>query len=472
VNRIAVVVLVLAGCSEQRSLSAEACRTYRGQIEAVFAARCTSCHGGATPAGSYDLTSYLGALGNGTDATPNAVAGDPSSRILTILGEPDHADVADTLPALTSWVVDCSLADTATSIHAAGILNVASSDFHGQELQRRNWNFSLCAGCHGDDFTGGKAGVACTSCHKDGPTACTTCHGSGPTTNAHVTHRTANVACAECHVVPQSWDQDGHILHDGVAITTPAKITFGARANITVDAADRAGPPTFDGTTCSNVYCHGDVIRAGGVATKPAWTDPITGACDRCHGNPPPSHAQTNCKTCHPPDAPHIDGIVQIGRTPGCSGCHGSADSPAPPTDLSGNIYTTAIGVGAHQAHLQAPSKISPPVPCNACHLVPVAITDAGHIDSPPPAEVNASLSWDRDAQTCATAWCHGSGRPRWTGANQVFCGSCHGIPPSDSPHTPDMTLTACVTCHPGTVDAFGQILVGGKHLNGSVDLQ
>jgi hypothetical protein len=102
---------------------------------------------------------------------------------------------------------------------------------------------------------------------------------------------------------------------------------------------------------------------------------------------------------------------------------------------------------------------------------VPASVGDPGHIDSPPPAEVEASVNWDRTAQTC-TVWCHGGASPRWTSTGGAFCGSCHGIPPTDLPHTPDMTLTACATCHPGTVDAFGQILVGGKHLNGVVDHQ
>jgi hypothetical protein len=36
------------------------------------------------------------------------------------------------------------------------------------------------------------------------------------------------------------------------------------------------------------------------------------------------------------------------------------------------------------------------------------------------------------------------------------------------------MTLTSCVGCHPGTVDAFGNILVTNgtsEHINGTVDL-
>ena len=37
------------------------------------------------------------------------------------------------------------------------------------------------------------------------------------------------------------------------------------------------------------------------------------------------------------------------------------------------------------------------------------------------------------------------------------------------------MTLQTCATCHPGTVDAFGNIIVTNgtsEHINGVVDLQ
>jgi len=372
-------------------------------------------------------------------------------------------------------------AGTATvTVHPAGILDPASADFHAKELQRLNWNFTVCAGCHGADFTGGTAKVSCLSCHADGPTACTTCHGAGPTTNAHLVHRTvAKLDCSECHIVPAHWDDEGHLLSGGVAITAPAKVTFGARAGVTLDPGDRKAPPTFQDGTCRNVYCHGDVLHlAGGTASEPRWDDPTPpGACNRCHGDPPPSHARSDCATCHPPSAPHIDGILQVGRVPGCSGCHGDATSPAPPTDLSGNTEITAIGVGAHRAHLTVPTQMRGPIPCETCHRVPAQVDDPGHIDSLGPAEVNASLSWDRTAQTCTTSYCHGTSLPVWTATGGVFCGSCHGIPPEGGLHLPTMRLTDCVTCHPRTVDAFGKIVLttgpGGTtslHMNGIVE--
>jgi predicted CxxxxCH...CXXCH cytochrome family protein len=368
--------------------------------------------------------------------------------------------------------------DCTTRIHPAGILDPASEAFHGRELARRGWDFPLCASCHGRDFSGGAAKVSCLGCHTAGPTACTTCHRDGPTSNAHGVHAGGGVACSECHVVPTRWDDDGHLLHDGVAITVPATVTFGALAQTTIVLADRAGPPSWDGATCSNVYCHGDVSHGGGAMTRPRWDDPApAGSCDRCHGNPPPSHVRSDCASCHPASAPHVDGIVQVGGTSGCVGCHGSAASPAPPRDLSGNTFTTALGVGAHQAHLQASSRISAPIPCATCHAVPASINAPGHIDSTSPAEVATALGWDRATETCSSASCHGAARPRWTSSGQVSCGTCHGLPPADGSHTAGMPVTSCATCHPGTVDGFGNIIVTGQgqsatsaHINGVVN--
>lgn len=367
-------------------------------------------------------------------------------------------------------------------LHPPGILEPTSETFHGRELARRGWDLALCARCHGDDFAGGTSGRSCRTCHPAGPDACATCHRDDNETAVHRAHRQGGVGCGECHTVPARWDAPGHVLGDA----PPAEVTLGARAAQTLSPADRAGPPSYVDGRCENVYCHGDVLHTGGGrATRPRWDDPVVpggpAPCDSCHGAPPPSHAQgpgVRCETCHPA-APHLDGAVQIGRAPGCSGCHGGAASSAPPTDLSGNTFTTAIGVGAHQAHLTAPGGLRGPMPCDACHRVPATLLEPGHIDSLPPAEVAADLGWDRAAGRCATAWCHGGApSPVWTASAPAACGTCHGVPPTTPSHTPGAPLSTCGACHPRTIDPTGSIIITpgptgptSEHIDGDVDL-
>ncbi len=354
-----------------------------------------------------------------------------------------------------------SCEDCGGRIHPRGILDERSDNFHGKELARRDWDFALCASCHGDDFAGGRAGVGCLDCHDDGPTACSTCHRGALETGAHADHAVADVACGACHVVPTSWDDPGHILGD---VSPGADVTFGATAGL---GDVRQGPPSYADGTCANVYCHGDTIAAGGIATRPRWEAQPSSGCASCHGVPPPSHAQDACAACHPATSAHVDGVVQIGTTDGCDGCHGSGGSSAPPRALDGATSTTSLGVGAHRAHLAAPSGLRGPIPCATCHVVPTTVTSAGHIDSPLPAEVDAGLGWNRTDGTCATAWCHGPARPRWTETGGAACGTCHGVPPATPAHAPDLPLSSCGGCHPyPTVPA-----ASSGHIDGDVDV-
>lgn len=199
--------------------------------------------------------------------------------------------------------------------------------------------------------------------------------------------------------------------------------------------------------------------------------------------------------------ATHVDGIAQVGgvaspAVPACTGCHGAAgQNPAPPRDSSGNTSPTALGVGAHQAHVTAAHHLSVPVPCSTCHVVPAALEDPGHINHPLPAIVvfsglavhdGATPAWNRANATCTNSYCHGGGQsmagdtnarlraPVWTlGTSQAFCGSCHGVPPSTPAHA-GVAFPNCSGCHPGTVEPNGAIHfdVGGttKHMNGVID--
>ena len=290
---------------------------------------------------------------------------------------------------------------------------------------------------------------------------CASCHGNPPGPDlgghtdtslvgvgAHAAHVDSafsqpvhDANCRSCHIEYATVLAEGHI--DSVR---PAEVIFGGLA-----LSDGAAPTwdrEADPPTCTNTYCHG--------AATPSWTDPTDAfrACGSCHGAPPaaPHPDDARCSLCHTEvnstqdgftDASrHVDGLVQQpSPVAGCIACHGSATSPAPPVDLDGNSSTSSRGVGAHEAHVQSGGA------CTACHLVPASALDAGHFDTPRPAEVHASLGWD--GTQCNTAPCHtrsgaNNPTPQWTDGTPLLCASCHGFPPP-APHT---TWTDCFACH------------------------
>lgn len=172
-----------------------------------------------------------------------------------------------------------------------------------------------------------------------------------------------------------------------------------------------------------------------------------------------------------------------------CSGtCHGDEASNAPPVGTMGETETTARGVGAHRSHLDSGAGWHRVVECRDCHLVPVYLTDPGHMDTPTPAEVTfgqvaqaqgANPTWD--GQGCSGVYCHGGtmtggalSEPNWTTVDgtQAACGNCHALPPP-APHPAE---DDCGSCHktiradlagpPGPED----FLAPERHIDGTVD--
>ena len=169
-----------------------------------------------------------------------------------------------------------------------------------------------------------------------------------------------------------------------------------------------------------------------------------------------------------------------------CVACHGGVDNDtgAPPRALNGT--NTARAVGAHTAHLGTD------VQCGDCHKVPATASDPGHRTKPdgtidtdgraeitfgPRAKQNGSTpTYDQVNFTCSGVYCHktfqggqGPAAPIWDSAlNGGECQGCHGAPPTN--HAQTLTLATCVTCHPTTVTAAGEIKAGGTHLDGTIN--
>ncbi len=378
---------------------------------------------------------------------------------------------------------------------------------HGAPPPAPHPNNPNCGTCHPTMTAGNNTTITYPAKHIDGNVdvindqACDTCHGSGGdpappvdtnggmatnlrSVGAHRSHLGAStwraeVTCDQCHRVPLSTTAIGH-----TDSALPAELTFGNLAGATA---------AWNGATCTNAYCHGATLAAGGTATSPVWTrvDGSQSQCSSCHGAPPPPPHPTDpdCGTCHSTmtaggglvitdPTRHIDGNLDVTTNQACNSCHGGATGNAPPKDTLDNTATTARGVGAHQSHLNPATADFKPILCADCHRVASTVTSVGHIDTPLPAELRfsarAGTSPTWNGATCSNNYCHGatltSGSggaggttttPLWSKVDgtQAQCTSCHGNPPP-APHPQN---TSCASCHPN-VDAT-------RHVDGNVDV-
>ena len=307
----------------------------------------------------------------------------------------------------------------------------------------------------------------------------------------------AAIRCEDCHRVPRRIDDPGHLD------PAPAELTFSAKAKT------GALTPLWNGSTCSQVYCHGATL-GGGTLTEPSWTkvDASQARCGSCHSLPPTSEKHPKIAACHlchgkvvdevmrfvGPEL-HINGVVDFSGNGVCSGCHGSADNAAPPKDTHGNGERSLRGVGAHQAHVKDTS-LHKAYGCEVCHIVPQSIDAPGHMDTPPAEVVFGALakgasyvtrsgtplalpvSYDDQALTCSKSYCHDfdgaqTPTPTWTKTDALGCGDCHSLPPAtlrQGGTHPAATPAQCTFCHPG-VGSDGQSFDDPtRHADGKVD--
>jgi len=164
--------------------------------------------------------------------------------------------------------------------------------------------------------------VGCSSCHGGSNDVAPPqnlrgeCSAGGQGTGAHQAMRRSaipvhRVGCVNCHQVPLSTWAEGHIDGDG-----KAEVVFSQLAQA------QGAQPVWDGTTCSNVYCHGATLT-GGDLKNPSWRDTSGDAsrCGACHRlTDPQGNTEADCSACHPgtvtkdrtilPYGDHLNGII------------------------------------------------------------------------------------------------------------------------------------------------------------------
>jgi len=364
-------------------------------------------------------------------------------------------------------------------VHPEGWADHFSPSFHAKWLSQNSFPLPRCQQCHGNDYLGGDVGVSCvqSGCHTQPPIACTTCHGSRgtprPDAGAHWAHE---AYCGTCHTVPveTTASVQHHATGDVSTLLRFGELALQSAGDWRLDGGADAGPPAWDPTAqrCTNTYCHGPA--------SPPWTSPTQIQCNGCHAAPPPNHSAWSrvatgtgsCETCHPaPTEPtHVNGVVNVTVT-SCTTCHGSDGHANPPVSLSGSTDPTTRGVGAHEAHLDPafPNRISKPLLCNDCHVVPSTVLAPGHLDQVTQVRFPFGGAFDTTSATC-NVWCHFNKTPGpvWTDntGDAIQCDACHAFPPvltrQGDPH-PSVPgeLSAYLRCHP-----FGP----DTHVNGVVD--
>lgn len=228
----------------------------------------------------------------------------------------------------------CDRCHSGISVHKEGIKNPTSPNFHGKFIKAGNWNLEECSQCHSENYAGGLAAPTCNTCHSDpgGPESCNTCHGDFADANkiappkdlsdntaitaagvgahsAHLINTTiGNVACENCHIVPNELTSSGHID------STP-------KAEVTFHGVSGNGTYSSTSLTCQNTYCHGNfeyskanapaqnqfayiADKMTGNNFSPIWNkvDDTQAACGTCHGLPPTGHIEASisaCSVCH-----------------------------------------------------------------------------------------------------------------------------------------------------------------------------
>ena len=441
----ALAACILAG-------AVAACGEARPALErggAAAAADCTACHGG---------------LGDDTGAPPRDLNGRTATTEVTVGAHATHVKAGPLAAAF-----DCDACHVKpASIGAPGHLDPSQKIVWGTLASAGgaspSWDraSATCSNvyCHGATLVGGTIVTPRWTAVDGSQAACGTCHGLPPSNHPVLAAGSTAATCSACH--PETVKPDGSI-----------DASAGRHVNGAVDGFAGHPPGWMD---AASPAFHGPVAR------------PDTAACEACHAVAPPARVTTVvCTTCH-------DQAGSGDFTLRCNSCHGSAASFAPPRDLSGNTATTAVGVGAHQSHLLGTHAFAAPLDCTSCHPAPGAVATPGHMDGQVQVtgytgtdpDLVASVrapGWSPGPASCATSYCHGASSllgggavaaPVWTrvDGSQVFCGSCHGLPPTDHPAlAAGSDRTTCAACHDGTARPDGTIdVAAGRHLNGRAD--
>ena len=380
---------------------------------------------------------------------------------------------------------------------------------------------ATCEGCHtttvdtanhivtGGTHNNGKVDVALSNNAN-----CVDCHVALPNPPGSVKHpvTTSATICAGCHAT--TVDAQKHIIAGGVhnngkedVVLGPLADCAGCHDKLPNGPGSAKHPLTTPLTNCEG--CHATTLDAQknfivGGAHQNKKEDVVFGPdvnCAGCHAAPPSglqasggTHPTTTakCEGCHTktvdvnkqivPGGLHMDGKIEVtlSNNANCVDCHKLLPDPPgtakhPVTDDTTNCegcHTTTVDA---QKHILAVSKhmndkidvaLGSDVDCAGCHGAPpvsakhpVTTDDCSGCHS-------STVAANKQIVPGGT---HNDGKIDVVLSTTADCAGCHGAPPNNGKHP--MTLEKCEGCHFTTVDANKQIIAGGTHQNGKIDV-
>jgi len=323
---------------------------------------------------------------------------------------------------------------------------------------------------------GGFSNNQCAFCHKG-----FALYGSGNwmTSGSHSGHvGWVTMGCAWCHAQTARGltlystlsDKTNHV--DGMAdidFWTTAKNGTATYAGSATPMSKSSGSPAG---ACANITCHGSGTPAWGTALYSG-----TVLCEVCHAGPSTNWAST----------------------------------PFYSTKTPKTTWSSDSAVGVHSSHLVNVTYISAgAIGCDDCHTVPAGVFDAGHFDSPSPANITwgtlaktapiTSPTYAQGGSQACYVYCHrvidtaadnkNWVTPFWTKQliwNSVGtvgdgsttrgtgdCAVCHAYPPTDGAgsgawHSGESS-TRCSACHTHVNIAGTGFSTLSFHINGTIE--
>ena len=326
--------------------------------------------------------------------------------------------------------------------HHTPVANWATPAVHGATAKKApgSSGFASCQICHGNNFSGGGAQVACADCHGV-PAPHPARPWRGPTVT-HITTNTSNATvCAQCHFPGSPNNPANHPPTPAPAGTAPgcfnSTLCHGA-----VGAPHPLGNPAWVATPPAAEPHGNDAKATPGATTGFAY-------CQVCHGTGTTSPANfgggssgVSCYPCHGPNAPHAPAPwrasagstynhtnTDTANAPVCALCHfpGSPNNPAnhPPTPAP-----AGTAPGCFNSTL-----------CHGAVGAPHPLGNPAWVTTPPAAEPHGNDAKATPGSTTGFAYCqvcHGTGTTSPAnfggGSSGVSCYPCHG---PNAPHAP-----------------------------------